>query len=69
TGFAPLMRKVEPLLYAVSLMIWSLTLWASSPETVTGISCGIEQDYEHLAQETKMKLLRARTHLARAARP
>ncbi|MGC1106887.1 MAG: hypothetical protein WA876_10135, partial [Candidatus Acidiferrales bacterium] len=41
TGFAPLMRKVEPLLYAVSLMIWSLTLWASSPETVTGISCGI----------------------------
>ncbi|MGB6877655.1 MAG: hypothetical protein WBD87_16650 [Candidatus Acidiferrales bacterium] len=69
TGFAPLMRRVEPLLYAVSLIIWSLALWASSPEMVTGTSCGIEQDYEHLAQETKMMLLRARTHLARAARP
>ncbi|MGB6485106.1 MAG: hypothetical protein WBE86_16615 [Candidatus Acidiferrales bacterium] len=69
TGFAPLMRKIEPLFYAVALIIWSLTLWASSPETATGVSCGIEQDYEHLAQETKMMLLRARTHLARAARP
>jgi hypothetical protein len=69
TGFAPLMRQIEPLLYAVSLIIWTLALWAPRPEMVTDVSCGIEQDYEHLAQETRMMLLRARTHLARAARP
>ncbi|MFZ0856969.1 MAG: hypothetical protein WAN10_08980 [Candidatus Acidiferrales bacterium] len=68
-GFDPLMRKIDPLLYALSLFIWSLALWASRPEVAADAPCGIEQDYEHLAQETKMVLLRARTHLARATRP
>jgi hypothetical protein len=69
TGFDAMMRKVEPAFYAVSLLIWTVTLWASRPEVVADRSCGIEQDYEHLAQETRMILVRARAHLARAARP
>ena len=69
TGFAPFMRQIQPLFYAISLIIWSLALWASKPEVAAEAPCGIEQDYEHLAQETKMVLLRARTHLARATRP
>jgi hypothetical protein len=69
TGFDAVMRKIEPALYAVSLLIWTVTLWASSPEVVADRSCGIEQDYGHLARETRMMLVRARAHLARAARP
>ena len=69
TGLAPLMQKAEPLFYAASLIIWTLALWVPRPEIATGASCGIEQDYEHLAQETRMMLVRARTNLARAARP
>lgn len=68
-GFAPFMRQIQPLLYAISLVIWSVALWASSPEVAAEAPSGIERDYEHLAQETKMVLLRARTHLARATRP
>ncbi len=69
TGFAPFMRQIQPFLYAISLVIWSVALWASSPEVAAEVPCGIERDYEHLAQETRMVLLRARTHLARATRP
>jgi hypothetical protein len=62
------MRKFEPVFYAVSLIIWLVTLWASRPEIAADAACGIEQDYQHLAQETKLMLLRAREHLARTAR-
>lgn len=68
TGFAPLMRKAEPLCYIVSLIIWSLTLWAPKAEAVSNVSRGIENDYERLAADTRMMLLRARTHLARVGR-
>lgn len=68
TGFAPLMRKIEPLLYIVSLLLWSLTLWVSRPEIVSDVSCEIGEDYERFARETKMMLDRARAHLARATR-
>lgn len=62
------MRKFEPAFYAVSLIIWSVTLWASRPEVAADTPYGIEHDYQHLAQETKMMLARAREHLARTAR-
>jgi hypothetical protein len=62
------MRQFEPAFYAVSLIIWLVTLWASRPEIAADAACGIEQDYQHLAQETKLILVRAREHLARTAR-
>lgn len=68
-GFASMMRQSEPTFYAISLIIWLLTLWAPSAEIVSDVSYGIEEHYEHLARETRMMLLRARAHLARAARP
>lgn len=68
-GLAPFMRMIEPLFYMVTLLIWSVTLWAPSAEVVSGVPCGIEEDYERLARETRMIILRARTHLARAGRP
>jgi hypothetical protein len=68
-GFDPLMRKIEPMLYAISLFIWLSALWASRSEAATGLPCRIEEDYERLSRETRMMLVRARAHLARAARP
>lgn len=68
-GFDPLMRKIEPIVYATCLFIWLSTLWASHRATLSDLPCGIEEDYEHLCQETRMMLVRARAHLARAARP
>ncbi|HEV3513580.1 MAG TPA: hypothetical protein VGS05_17855 [Candidatus Sulfotelmatobacter sp.] len=67
-GLAHLVRKIEPLCYTMSLIIWSLALWVPRVEGITDVPCGIEQDYEHLAREARMMLLRARTHLARGVR-
>jgi hypothetical protein len=67
-GLALLVRKIEPLFYTMSLIIWSITLWAPGAEAVSDGSWGIEEDYEHLAREARMMLLRARTHLARGTR-
>jgi hypothetical protein len=69
SGFALLMRKLEPIVYVVSLMIWSIALWSPSPEPAVSTNCGIERDYKSLVQETRSMLLRARTHLVRTARP
>lgn len=68
TGFALLMRKIEPLSYLVALVIWSFALWVPRPESTTNVSYAIEENYERLARETRIMLLRARTHLARMTR-
>jgi hypothetical protein len=68
TGFAVLMRHIEPFIYAISLIIWSATLWSRSPEPVLQNAPEIQKDYEYLARETRTMLLRARTHLMRATR-
>jgi hypothetical protein len=67
--FAALMREMEPTFYLVSLGIWSLSLWYYRPEPAAEIPTEIEHDYELLVRETRMLLDRARTHLARTARP
>lgn len=67
-GFAPLMRKAEPILYAVTLVIWLVALWSSALEVAPHAPCGIEEDYGRLAVATKMMLDHARTHLMRANR-
>ena len=69
SGLAPLMRKVEPTFYALSLVIWVVNLWVSRPEQCPERSRELEHDYEYFARATKMLLLRARTHLVRAGRP
>jgi hypothetical protein len=68
TGFAVLMRKIVPIFYTISLIIWTAALWRSSPEPVFQGAQEIERDYENLARETRNLLLRARTHLMRAIR-
>lgn len=69
TGFALLMRYLNPVCYAIALIIWSAALWSPSPEPVLQGTQGIERDYENLARETRIFLLRARSHLIRVARP
>lgn len=68
SGFAPLMREAEPVLYAVTLVIWLVALWSSAPEVAPQVLCGIEKDYGRLALATKMMLDQARRHLMRASR-
>jgi hypothetical protein len=62
------MRRLEPISYTLSLIIWSVTLWSSKPEIAADTACVIDHDYQQLAQQTKLMLLRAREHLARTAR-
>ena len=69
TGFALLMRDIVPVCYAIALIIWLVALWSPSPEQVFQGSKDIERDYQNLARETRILLLRARTHLFRVARP
>lgn len=69
TGLSLLMRKIEPILYALALFIWLWALWESRAQAASEAPCGIEKDYEHLSQETRLMLVRARAHLARAVRP
>lgn len=68
SGFAPLMREAEPILYAVTLVIWLVALWSPALEIVPHVACGIDEDYGRLAAATKMMLDHARSHLIRANR-
>jgi hypothetical protein len=67
--FAIFMREMGTTFYLITLSIWSLSLWYYPPEPVVEVPTEIEHDYEFLVRETRMLLDRARTHLARTARP
>lgn len=67
-GFDLFMRKIEPVIYGVCLLIWLSALWVSQPEVAPEVPCGIERDYERLSRETRMAVIRARAHVARAVR-
>lgn len=69
TGFAVLMRNIDPIVYGVALIIWCEALWSPSPELVLQGTHGIERDYDYIAQRTRLLLLRARMHLLKVARP
>ena len=69
TGFALMMRKIDPVFYGIALIIWLVALWSPRRESMLRGAQGIERDYEYLARETRILLLRARTHLFRVARP
>lgn len=69
SGIALLMRQIDPICYAISLIIWLVALWSPSPQRVIDGTQTIELDYENLARETRILLLRARTHLIRVGRP
>lgn len=69
TGFALLMRQIDPACNALALIIWTVALWTASPQSALQWGQVIETDYEYLARETRAMLLRARTHLVRVARP
>ena len=69
SGFAILMRQINPVCYATSLVIWLVALWSPSLQRVLEGREELVQDYEILARETRILLLRARTHLIRVSRP
>lgn len=69
TGFAALIRSVEPAVYGVSLLIWTASLWNPSARVAFEETPGTESDYLQLARATRMLLIRARAQLLRAVRP
>ena len=64
-----LMRKLQPVIYLVTLTIWSVALWSHQPEPQPDPRVRIERDYQVLAGQTRMMLARAFTYLGRAIRP
>ena len=66
--FLEVFRRLNPLVYLSSLIIWSSSLWSSYPERAIEIPREIEQDYDSLVAATRMTLARARAYVARGAR-
>jgi len=64
-----LMRKLQPVIYLVTLTIWCVALWSHQPEPQPDPRVRIERDYQVLAEQTRMMLARAFTYLGRAIRP
>ncbi len=60
--------KLEPVIFLICLVIWTIALWSRAPEPIADTASGIERDYDLLVQQTRTKLLRARTYLTRTVR-
>ena len=67
--FSILLRGLLPATYAVTLVIWCVTLWSAHPEPVPPAETTIERDYELLAAKTQAILARTSTRVARIMRP
>lgn len=47
------LRKFAPLVYLVSMLVWSVSLWQSEPEPAQPPESAVERDYEVLVAKTR----------------
>jgi hypothetical protein len=64
-----ILRELLPLSYAVTLIIWCVSLWSVHPDPVPRVENEIEREYQTLALRTQVALARASVRLARGVRP
>jgi hypothetical protein len=63
------LRKLVPITYLLTLIIWCASLWSSQPNPVTPAESAIERDYDLLAANTRAALAHVSARLARTLRP
>jgi hypothetical protein len=63
------LRKVLPLAYIATLVIWCITLWSPQSEPSQPDTDELDHEYETLARRTRFVLARTSTRLLRTIRP
>jgi len=58
--FSLYLRRILPVTYLITLIIWCVTLWISLPDPVPQVNSEIDRDYEALVAKTSAILMRAR---------
>jgi hypothetical protein len=64
-----LSRKIAPIIYLITLIIWCASLWSLQPDPVQPEESAIERDYALLAAKTRAALAHLSTRVARTLRP
>jgi hypothetical protein len=67
--FSVFLRRVLPVTYLITLIIWCVMLWASLPDPVRELDSEINRDYEALVGKTHAILKRVREMFMRFFRP
>jgi len=66
--FSFLLRRLLPVTYVITLLIWCVALWSPGPDPVPPAENEIERDHEVLAAKTRAILARVTNRLVRAMR-
>jgi len=66
--FSLLLRRLLPVTYVITLLIWCVALWSPRPDSSPPAENKIERDYQVLAAKTRAILTRVTTRLVRAIR-
>lgn len=69
SGNDPVLLRLDPITYVITLGIWCIALWSPYPEPVQPSETRIETDYEALAARTRQALGRLFTRLFRINKP
>jgi hypothetical protein len=64
-----LSRKIAPITYLITLIVWCASLWSFQPDPVQPEESAIERDYALLAVKTRAALAHLSTRVARTLRP
>jgi|SRR5882672_4769901 len=63
------LRKLVPLTYIATLLMWCAALWSAQPDPVTQAENSIERDYDLVAARTKTTLAHLSALVTRTLRP
>jgi len=66
--FDEVWKVVQPLSYAVSLVVWLVALWSYCPNPVPQTTLRLEEDYQAFAARTRSMVGNMRSYLGRATR-
>jgi len=66
--FSLLLRRLLPVTYVITLLIWCVSLWSPKSDPAQPAENEIERDYQVLAAKTRAILTRVTTRLVRAIR-
>lgn len=68
-GASVRLRKLAPLLYMISMLIWCISLWQSAPEPAQPSENAPERDYEVLVARTRASFAHLSARVGRMLRP
>jgi len=63
------LRKLVPVIYIVTLVVWCAALWSSRPDPIIRPEGSIERDYEFVATKTRAAFAHLSALVTRALRP